>query len=89
MVERSPLGLAGLTFLLALSWVINSKAADNQDTIPVSSSQTPLDKLGLGGYGAANYYHFKWQTDSSKRDAIDLPVHGTYNWTRHQHPRPG
>ncbi|HEX5112127.1 MAG TPA: hypothetical protein VFV79_04720, partial [Saprospiraceae bacterium] len=84
MAERYPRRQAGLTFLLVLSLISYSKAADNQDTIPIPATQNPLEKLSLGGYGAANYYNFNWQTDSSKRDAIDqefLVLELKYNWT--------
>ncbi|MBK6571707.1 MAG: hypothetical protein KA251_03580 [Saprospiraceae bacterium] len=38
----------------------------------------------LNGYGAMHYYHFDWQTDSSRRDAIDQErfiLDMGYRWT--------
>lgn len=38
----------------------------------------------LNGYGAMHYYHFDWQTDSSRRDAIDQErfiLELGYKWT--------
>jgi hypothetical protein len=84
MVETYPLRLVGLTFLLVLNLVYYSKATDNQDTISVPVPSNPLEKLNLGGYGAANYYNFTWQTDSSKRNAIDqefFVLELKYDWT--------
>ena len=56
----------------------------NQDTIPASPTANPLQKLVLGAYGAMNYYNFDWQTDSTKRDAIDQEFFVAelgYHWT--------
>ncbi len=30
-----------------------------------------LERFSLNGYGAMNYYHFNWQTDTAKRNSID------------------
>ncbi|HPK09889.1 MAG TPA: hypothetical protein PK246_06100, partial [Saprospiraceae bacterium] len=51
-----------------------------------ASSNSFLEKLNrfsLEGYGAMNYYHFDWQTDTTKRDAIDnerLVLEFGYRW---------
>jgi hypothetical protein len=84
MVETNPLRLASLLSLLLFSLSFPSLAAENQDTIPVKATNNPLRKLELGGYGAMNYYDFNWQTDSSKRDAIDqefFVAELKYHWT--------
>lgn len=68
-----------LTFLF-----ISVKAFGTQDSIPGLEMQSPAQRLTLGGYGAMNYYHFDWQTDSSRRDAIDhefFVAELKYAWT--------
>src|SRR5687768_10820459 len=58
--------------LLLLLWPLSgSLFAQATDTSYAHSLLHQLEKLELEGYGAFNYYHFDWQTDSSKRDAID------------------
>ncbi|MBP7274281.1 MAG: hypothetical protein KA974_10585 [Saprospiraceae bacterium] len=43
-----------------------------------------LNRFSLSGYGAMNYYNFKWQTDTVKRNAIDnerFILDFGYRWT--------
>jgi hypothetical protein len=42
-----------------------------KDTLPYHQIINRLSKFSFSGYGAMNYYHFNWQTDTTKRDAID------------------
>jgi hypothetical protein len=54
------------------------------DTLPKNQFLEKIGKMSFGGYGAMNYYHFAWQTDSVKRDAIDnerFILDFGYNWT--------
>ena len=84
MFETNPLRLASLLSLFLIGFSFSSLATENQDTIPVNVSNNPLRKLVVGGYGAMNYYDFNWQTDSSKRDAIDqefFVAELKYHWT--------
>ncbi|MEO6759810.1 MAG: hypothetical protein ABIO24_10185, partial [Saprospiraceae bacterium] len=44
------------------------------------------DAFSLQGYGSMNYYHFDWQTDPLKRDAVDLErfiLQPGYRWNAH------
>lgn len=60
--------------LLCLFASLRAFAADDDST-----RHAKLDKLWkvlqhvkVGGYGAINYYVFNWETDTARRDAIDL-----------------
>lgn len=55
-----------------------------RDTLSNNTFLAKLSRFSLSGYGAMNYYHFDWQTDSVKRDAIDnerFIVDFGYRWT--------
>ncbi|MEZ4911337.1 MAG: hypothetical protein R2774_10790 [Saprospiraceae bacterium] len=41
------------------------------DSLVQESFLEKLQRFSLSGHGAMNYYHFQWQTDSVKRNAID------------------
>lgn len=84
MFETSPRHSKYLVFLLLLGLTLPSLSAESQDTIPTSPVSNLLQKFSLNGYGAMNYYNFNWQTDSSKRDAIDqefFVAELKYHWT--------
>lgn len=72
------------TILVAIGLVTFSSAQTSTDSISASSLLTQLQKISFEGYGAFNYYHFDWQTDTAKRDAIDnerFIVELQYRWT--------
>jgi Phosphate-selective porin O and P len=53
----------------------------DNDTLSLTSN---VKKLSLEGYGALNYYNFNWQTDTTKRNAIDnerFVLEVGYKWT--------
>lgn len=54
------------------------------DSIPTGNLLEKLSRMNFEAYGSMNYYHFDWQTDSTRRDAIDnelLVAEFTYAWT--------
>jgi hypothetical protein len=55
-----------------------------KDTLPNNQFLEKISRFSLSGYGAMNYYNFKWQTDSVKRNAIDnerFIIDLGYRWT--------
>ena len=56
--------------ILAKAQAVNTALQSVDTTLPSEIIQK-LKKFSLSGYGAMNYYHFNWQTDTAKRDAID------------------
>ncbi len=73
--------LKRLHFLIILISTLSIKVGISQsDSLLISK----LRKFSLSGFGAMNYYHFNWQTDSIKRDAIDnerFVLELGYRWT--------
>nr|MDQ3018190.1 hypothetical protein [Bacteroidota bacterium] len=73
--------------ILTIGFLLNSPSTFGQtlsDSTDQNSILRQLEKLSFSGYGAFNYYHFDWQTDSSRRDAIDnerLIFEINYHWT--------
>jgi hypothetical protein len=56
---------------LLILFNIGLNAQTSGDTLRYYELLQRIGKFSLSGYGAMNYYHFDWQTDSVKRDAID------------------
>jgi len=71
MANSGPQNRFYLALVLGLNFFLPSEIFGSQDSIPGTSPVNSTKRMNLGGYGAMNYYHFNWQTDSSKRDAID------------------
>ncbi|HZV68007.1 MAG TPA: hypothetical protein VFG10_00600 [Saprospiraceae bacterium] len=72
-------------FVLLNSVIWLNELAAQTDSKPDSLSMSTSQKnLSVEGYGAFNYYHFNWQTDSTKRNAIDnerFILELGYGWT--------
>ena len=63
--------LLGAIVMLVFVLVGSSLAAQTAPGKDSISYNSGLKNLTLNGYGAFNYYNFDWQTDSTKRNAID------------------
>ena len=71
-------------FLLLISGFIPLQHLESQDSIPSGSLVEKLSRIDFELTGAMNYYHFNWETDSVKRDAIDnerFTIELGYHWT--------
>ena len=57
---------------------VSSQNANNTNTDKTKlfenkpALQNIFNRIAIKSYGVVNYYNFEWQTDSSKRDAVDL-----------------
>ena len=70
-----------LLFFLLMAF---GATAQTGDTLRHRQLLDQLSRFSLSGYGAMNYYHFDWQTDTAKRDAIDnerFILDLGYKWT--------
>ena len=76
--------LRSLGSLIILTGLISTQVFGNQDSIPSTKILETLSRIDLEVAGAMNYYHFNWQTDSVKRNAIDnelFTLEMDYHWT--------
>jgi hypothetical protein len=71
-------------FVFCLTGLFPAQSLGNQDSIPHHSLLEKLAHLEFEVHGAMNYYHFNWQTDSARRNAIDnelFTLEMNYHWT--------
>ena len=63
--------LLGSILWFSLLIAHESPEADSTTTETENKKTRFWDRFSLSGYGAVNYYHYKWETLPDKRDALD------------------
>jgi len=64
---------AALTAVVALAAAGSLRAqSDDDDRPPVTSGARWYDRINLEGSASIGYHHFDWQTDTARRDFVDI-----------------